>query len=126
MLFKKILIDAQTPPKFLDFNDLSHHRVYTQTSNILIAVSHCVNFKYITNGKIEEIANDILLYISQIKIEAGDDISYKVYKWIISKLRVYESYSNMGETYEYSNNILRLINTLDALIKNIPNGISKN
>lgn len=112
-LFKYILIDAENAPSYLDFNILEHHQVYTQTSNILIAVSDCARFKSLKDEKLDEITKDIFTYINQIRLITGDRMYYKVFRWALSKIKEYEAYSNSIEKYEYSNNLFRLYTNLE-------------
>lgn len=117
MLFKKILIDSEIAPSFLDFNTLEHHQVYTQTSNILIAVSDCVRFKTLTDVKLDDIFMDITVYINHIRSVTDERMAFRVYQWTLRKLRFYEKYSNSLELYEYSNNLFKLYNKLKNPIK---------
>jgi len=116
-LFNRIIADANRVPYFIDISLIEHCNSLTQTSNILLAISELATKKTIPYTRIEDISVDILLFLNQIRLNTGDDLYLKVWRWLKSKLRTYEAICNDMEWYELSNNFFKLSNCLKETIK---------
>jgi len=122
MVTLKLLVrrDSTYIPNFIDTRLKEHYQSYTLMSgNIWTSILTCCNKKFYSELDIDLLASGMFDVINEIRYISTDELYYLVYKYMIKKLKEYQSYANDVEEYEAAQNLKMLLISLSN-IKNIP------
>jgi len=122
MVTLKLLVrrDSTYIPNFIDTRLKEHYQSYTLMSgNIWTSILTCCNKKFYSELDIDLLASGMFDVINEIRYISTDELYYLVYKYMIKKLKEYQSFANDYEEYEAAQNLKMLLISLSN-IKNIP------
>lgn len=112
---RMIKADSMMIPAFIDTKLVEDHHAYTILSNdIYPLLLTCCASKFLSYLNLEDVADEILLRIYQIRQDTINGVYINVYKYILRRCEYYQLYSEKYELYEVSQNFSRLIECLTS------------